>query len=136
MSVKPLFYPHVACQPWLRPAVLDPIQVINCWREPYVPGFGLSWTGNQRYVLPPIMVRLSVKATLAQLVCSAQRCDWPLLGERYRFRIRLLSRHECFVCFLHHAYFWMRLVRAPLTLLLGYACPMLQLRVRGLPGAV
>ena len=53
MSVKPLFYPHVACQPWLRPDVLDPNQVINCWREPYVPGFGLSWTGNQRYVLPP-----------------------------------------------------------------------------------
>ena len=71
MLVKPLFYPHVACQPWLRPDVLDPNQVINCWREPYVPGFGLSWTGNQRYVLPPIMVRLSVKAMLAQLVCSA-----------------------------------------------------------------
>ena len=69
------FYPRVTCQPWLRPDVLDPNQVINCWREPYVPGFGLSWTGNQRCSLPPIMVRLSIKATLAQLVCSAYRCD-------------------------------------------------------------
>ena len=59
-QLKPLFYPHVACQPWLRPDVLDPNQVINCWQEPYVTGFGLSWTGNMRYVLPSIVVRLSV----------------------------------------------------------------------------